>query len=256
MRAPVAERPPRRLSRVRVAAIETSGLTKVYRGGTVGIEELDLRVETGEIAGFVGPNGSGKTTTIRLLLDLLRPTHGSARVLGLDPRRSSVGIRSRTGFLPGDLAFHGSLTGRETLDFYGRLRRGATPRQGELLERLRLDSVALRRRVRTYSTGMRRKLGIVVALQHDPELAILDEPTTGLDPLVRRSCHEAIRAWRHGGHTLFLSSHDVLEVDALCDRVLVVRDGRLVAERTVAELRAQAGDARSLEDALLSFYSQ
>lgn len=237
-------------------AIATGGLTKIYRDGTTGIADLDVAVARGETAGFVGPNGSGKTTTIRLLLDLLRPTRGGARILGLDVRRDSLAVRRRVGFLPGDLAFHGSLRGRETLDFYARLRpdRGA-PRRAELLERLGLADRDLARRVHAYSTGMRRKLGLVVALQHDPELAILDEPTTGLDPLVRRSCHDAIRAWREGGRTLFLSSHDVLEVDALCDRVLIVRGGRLAAERTIDELRAEAGDARSLENALLSYYA-
>jgi ABC-2 type transport system ATP-binding protein len=237
-------------------ALVARGLTKVYRDGTAGIVDLDLEVARGETAGFVGPNGSGKTTTIRLLLDLLRPTRGGARVLGLDARRDSLAVRRRVGFLPGDLAFHGSLRGDETLDFYARLRpeRGA-PRQRELVERLGLSARDLRRRVGAYSTGMRRKLGLIVAMQHDPELAILDEPTTGLDPLVRRSCHDAIRAWRAGGRTLFLSSHDVLEVDALCDRVLIVRQGRLAAERTIEQLRTEAGDARSLEDALLSYYA-
>ena len=236
-------------------AVETRALTKTYGDGTVGIEDLDLEIAEGEIVGFVGPNGAGKTTTIRLLLDLLRPTRGTARILGHDTRKESLAVRRRVGFLPGDLAFHGELTGMETLEFYRRLRGGGAPRRDELLDRLGLGGDALARRVARYSTGMRRKLGLVVALQHDPELAILDEPTTGLDPLVRRSCHDAVRAWRRGGRTLFLSSHDVLEVDTLCDRVLVLRDGRLVAGRTLAELREQAGDARSLEDVLLGFYT-
>jgi ABC-2 type transport system ATP-binding protein len=237
-------------------ALVARGLTKVYRDGTTGIEDLDLTVARGETAGFVGPNGSGKSTTIRLVLDLLRPTRGEARVFGLDSRRESMAVRRRVGFLPGDLAFHGSLRGDETLEFYARLRRErGAPRRRELVERLGLSARDLRRRVRTYSTGMRRKLGLIVAMQHDPELAILDEPTTGLDPLVRRACHDAIRAWRDGGRTLFLSSHDVLEVDALCDRVLIVREGQLAAERTIEQLRTEAGGARSLEDALLSYYA-
>ncbi len=241
-----------------MTALETHGLGKTYRGGVVGIKALSLALPAGEVAGFVGPNGSGKTTTIRLLLDLLRATEGRATLLGLDSRRDSIEVRRRVGFLPGDLAFHGGLGGRETLDFYASLRPSRPPvLRAELLDRLGLDATVLARRVSTYSTGMRRKLGLAIALQHDPALAILDEPTTGLDPLVRRRYHDAIRAWkaRGAGRALFLCTHDMLEVEALCDRVLVVREGRLVADRRVEEMKAATDRARSLEDVILSYYA-
>ncbi|MDH3592252.1 MAG: ABC transporter ATP-binding protein [Planctomycetota bacterium] len=237
-----------------MAAIETHELTKIYRSGTVGISGLTLRVETGRVAGFVGPNGAGKTTTIRLLLDLLRPTAGSARVLGLDPVRASVKIRRATGYLPSDLVFYDSLSGRDTLAFLTRLRGGSHRLRNDLLDAVALSRADLGRRVGTYSTGMRKKLGLVAALQHDPELAFLDEPTTGLDPLVRRRCHEAISSWHASGRTLFLSSHDILEVERLCDEVFIVRDGRLMQSSSMADLLAEKKDARSLEDLILSWY--
>ena len=251
-----AERPHARIMPALVKAVETSALTRVYANGVVGIAELDMTVERGEVVGLVGPNGSGKTTTIRLLLDFLRPTSGKASVLGLDTRRDSLAIRKQIGFLPGDLTFHDSLTGEETLRLYERLRPETPPAsRDELLESLALSTDVLARPVGTYSTGMRRKLGLVVALQHDPTLAILDEPTNGLDPLMRRRCHEAIRRWRGGDRTLFLSTHDILEVDRLCDRVFVVRAGRLVAARAVEEFR-NGGDANDLEESILRYYEE
>jgi len=236
-------------------AIVTRGLTKRFRDGTVGVRDLALRVGEGATAALVGPNGAGKTTTIRLLLDLIRPTSGEAEVLGRPVRGAGPSLRTRLGFLPGDLAFHAGLTGHETLGFFARLRAGRPPSlRAELLDRLGLGDGDLRRKVQAYSTGMRRKLGLVVALQHDPQLAILDEPTTGLDPLVRRRCHDAIRGWRGKGRTLLLSSHDMLEVDALAERVLIVRAGELVADRDVEDLRGAEGDPRALEDRVLAWY--
>ncbi|MHC4340506.1 MAG: ABC transporter ATP-binding protein [Planctomycetota bacterium] len=240
-----------------MTAIEARSLTKIYRNGVVGVENLDLSMQRGEIAGLVGPNGSGKTTTIRLLLDFLRPTRGEAKVLGLDAHRDSVAVRRRVGFLPGDLAFHGSLSGQQTLEFYSSLRRHRPPvLRRELLDRLKLEPSVMRRRVATYSTGMRRKLGLVLALEHDPELAVLDEPTAGLDPLVRRACHEVIGGWQAQGRTLFLCTHDILEVETLCHRVLVVREGRLVASEPMEALRERTKDARSLEDEILGHYAE
>jgi len=239
----------------RVDGIVTRSLTKRYADGTLGISDLDLRVRSGTTAALVGPNGAGKTTAIRLLLDLIRPTAGEAHVLGLPVRGAANEIRRRLGFLPGDLAFHPGLSGDETLRFFASLRPDRPPRlRRDLLDRLGLAASDLRRRVHGYSTGMRRKLGLVAALQHDPELAILDEPTTGLDPLVRRRCHDAIRAWRENGRTLLLSSHDMLEVDALAELVLIVREGRLVASDTVTGLRGPDGDPRALEERVLAWY--
>ncbi len=238
-------------------AVRTAGLTKIYGQDVVGVEDLTLRVEVGESFGFVGPNGSGKTTTIRLLMDFMRPTRGSAHVLGLGAHTHSMAVRRRVGFLPGDLALYPDLTGHGTLDFFARLRAGREPcLREQLLEQLDFPAEALGRRVATYSTGMRQKLGLTVALQHDPELAILDEPTTGLDPLVRRSFHETIRDWLGRGRTLFLSSHDIGEVEALCKRVCVLREGHIVADDETANLRAAGAAGASLEDAILSFYKR
>ncbi|MGQ0614035.1 MAG: ABC transporter ATP-binding protein [Planctomycetaceae bacterium] len=240
-----------------MTVLRTEGLTKVYRNGALGIADLDLEVRAGEVLAFVGPNGAGKTTTIRLLLDFLRPTRGTASVLGLDSRKDSLAVRRRIGFLPGDLALYGSLTGEETLELFARLRGERKPAlREELLGWLAIPPEMLRRKVGTLSTGTRQKLGLLVALQHNPSLAILDEPTTGLDPLVRRHFHDAIRRWRTQAHTLFLSSHDIAEVELLCDRVCIVKSGRLAALDTVAGLRAAAPQAASLEEAILSHYAR
>ncbi|MGH7162504.1 MAG: ABC transporter ATP-binding protein [Planctomycetota bacterium] len=237
-------------------AVETRGLTKIYKGGVTGLADLDLEVETGEVVGLVGPNGSGKTTTIRLLLDLLRPTRGSCRIFSLDARRDSLEIRRRVGFLPGDLALYDGLTAHETLALSARLRRGAAPSLREsLLARLGVPSEALDRRVKTLSTGTRQKLGLLIALQHDPSLAILDEPTTGLDPLVRRRFHDAIVSWRGRGRTLLLCSHDIAEVALLCDRVCVLRDGAMVAQIPLEGGDAARRDGAALEERILSHYA-
>ncbi|MFQ5843441.1 MAG: ABC transporter ATP-binding protein [Planctomycetota bacterium] len=238
-----------------MGAVVTERLTKIYRRGVVGVVDLDLRVAPGDTFGFVGPNASGKTTTIRLLMDLLRPTRGRAEILGLDTRRQSMEVRRRVGFLPGDLVLYDDLTGRQTLRLFARLRPGREPSlRDTLLMHLDFPEEALDRRVATYSTGMRQKIGLTVALQHDPVLAILDEPTTGLDPLVRRSFHDTIRQWLRPDRTLFLSSHDIAEVEALCRTVCVLRQGRVVAHDTTERLKEGAGTGASLEDAILSHY--
>ncbi|MBN1417362.1 MAG: ABC transporter ATP-binding protein [Planctomycetes bacterium] len=216
--------------------METEGLTKRY-GRAVGIEDLALRVERGEIFGFLGPNGAGKTTTIRLLMAFIRPTSGTARVLGLDPRRDEVAVRARVGYMPGEGQLPGGATG------VGLLRRLShiTPRtdpalRARLLERLDLDPT---RRIRAMSHGMKRKLLAVQALAHRPELIILDEPTQGMDPLARRELEETVKEARDGGATVFLSSHDLAEVERICDRVGIVRAGRLVLVESVAAIRAR-----------------
>ncbi len=217
--------------------IEAERLTKRY-GGDRGISDLDLIVEPGEVFGYLGPNGAGKTTTIRLLLDLIRPTSGRARVLGMDCRRDSVAIRRRVGYLPGDLRLYMSLSGRELLTYFAGLRGGVSDvRVREVADRLDCD---LSREIRTLSSGNRQKLGLIQAFMHDPELLILDEPTNGLDPLVQQVFYEIVRGARDAGRTVFLSSHVLPEVQRVCDRVAILRSGRLVAVERVADLRARA----------------
>jgi ABC-2 type transport system ATP-binding protein len=217
--------------------IETARLSKSYPGAR-GILDLDLVVERGEVFGFLGPNGAGKTTTIRLLLDLIRPTAGTAKVLGRDARRESLAIRRRVGYLPGELSLYGRLTGRETLRYFAGLRGGVDWRYvAELSERLDCD---LTRRNAELSSGNRRKLGLVQALMHRPELLILDEPTSGLDPLVQHEFHQLIAESRAAGQSVFLSSHVLPEVQRVCDRVAFIREARLVAVESVGDLIGRA----------------
>ena len=220
--------------------IETRGLTRFY-GHTVGIEDIDLEIRPGEIFGFLGPNGAGKTTTIRLLLDLIRPTRGQATVFGTPVRAAS--IRRRVGYLPGELSLDGRMTGLQTLRLLAALN-GGDPRdgvlaqhRGSLTERLGLTGRDLERRVREYSRGMKQKVGLVAAFQHRPDLLILDEPTTGLDPLVREVVFQLMAEAKEGGATVFHSSHVLSEVDRTCDRVGVLREGRLVSVLSVHESR-------------------
>ena len=222
-------------------AIETVGLTKHYgqSPSIKALESLDIAVREGEIFGFLGPNGSGKSTTIRLLLGFLHPTAGSGRVLGLDTVRDSVAIRRRLGYLPSGIALYDTLTGEQVLDYLGELSGRPSSRRAELCERLELPARTLKRLVRDYSRGMRQKVGIVQALQHDPELAILDEPTEGLDPLMQRSFYEILDSLKAAGRTIFFSSHVLSEVERVCDRVAIVRGGRLVALEETAALLAR-----------------
>ena len=222
-------------------AIETAGLTKYYGQSPPikALESLDIAVRQGEIFGFLGPNGSGKSTTIRLLLGFLHPTAGSGRVLGLDAVRDSVAIRRRLGYLPSGIALYDTLTGEQLLDYLGELTGRPSSRRAELCERLELSARTLKRLVRDYSRGMRQKVGIVQALQHDPELAILDEPTEGLDPLMQRSFYEILDSLKAAGRTIFFSSHVLSEVERVCDRVAIVRAGRLVALEETAVLLAR-----------------
>jgi ABC-2 type transport system ATP-binding protein len=218
------------------AAIHTSGLTKYYNHRIPALESLDLVVRQGVVFGFLGPNGSGKSTTIRLLLGFLHPTAGSAQVLGLDIVRESVPIRRRIGYLPGGIALYDTLTGEQLLDYLGTLTGRPSIRRRELCERLELSASTLKRLVRDYSRGMRQKVGIVQALQHDPELAILDEPSEGLDPLMQRAFYEILDVLKRDARTIFFSSHVLSEVERVCDRVAIVRQGRLVAVEETAAL--------------------
>src|SRR6187399_2189866 len=220
------------------AVISTRGLTKHY-GPIHALVDLDLEVRQGEIFGFLGPNGAGKSTAIRTLLGYLLPTRGGAQVLGLDIVNESVEIRRRTGYLPGGIALYDSLSGEEVLDYLVDLQGREPHRRAELCERLELPTSVLRRKVRDYSRGMRQKIGVVQALQHDPELAILDEPTEGLDPLMQHAFYGLLEDRRRAGRTVFFSSHVLSEVERVCDRLAIIRHGRLVALEDVAGLLAR-----------------
>ena len=218
-------------------AIVTSGLTKDYGSGR-GLFGLDLEIEPGEVFGFLGPNGAGKSTTLRLLVDLIRPTYGSARLLGLDSRKDSLAIRRRVGFLPGDLALYPKLNGGAVLDYLARVRGGVRSRvRDSLVERFDAD---LNRPIHQLSTGNRQKLGLIQAFMHEPELLILDEPISGLDPLVQQSFHALLADVSAEGRTVFLSSHTLSEIERVTDRLAILRQGRLVVVDSVENLRKVA----------------
>ena len=215
-------------------AIRTAKLTKDYGVGR-GLFDLDLQVSAQEVFGYLGPNGSGKTTTIRLLMGMIRPTGGSAYVFGLDCMRDAVAVKRKVGYLPGDVPQFGSLTGDEIVAYLGGMRGGVDRRRvREISERFQLD---LGRRFREYSSGNKQKLAIVLAFMHRPDLLILDEPTSGLDPLNQQEFYAMLREARDDGATVFLSSHVLSEVERVCDRVGIVRDGRLVRVALLDELR-------------------
>jgi ABC-2 type transport system ATP-binding protein len=218
-------------------AIAATGLSKDYGSGR-GLFGLDLEVGHGEVFGFLGPNGAGKSTTMRLLLDLIKPTSGSARILGLDTGAESLEIRRRVGFLPGDLALYPKLTGRAVLDYLARLRGGVDPRiRDSLVDRFDAE---LDRPLRQLSTGNRQKLGLIQAFMHEPELLILDEPIAGLDPLVQQSFHELLGEVSAQGRTVFLSSHTLSEVERVTQRLAILREGRLVVVDSLENLRKVA----------------
>ena len=217
-----------------MTVIETQCLTKSY-GSHRGIVDVDLAVEEGEIFGFLGPNGAGKTTTIRLLLDLIRPTSGVARVFGIESSADPAAIHRRVGYLPGEFALFDRLTGSQTIEYFASLRGGVDARhQAGLIERFDLDPT---RRFREYSKGNKQKVGLVIALQHRPDLLVLDEPTAGLDPLVQQTFFEVLRESAAAGRTVFLSSHILGEVEKTCDRVAIIREGRIVTVGRVDALR-------------------
>jgi ABC-2 type transport system ATP-binding protein len=232
-----------------MGVITAEGLAKHYRSRTLSrgraagtvraLDGVSLDVREGEIFGFLGPNGAGKSTLIRLLLGFLHPTSGHATVMGLDTERESVAIRARTGYLPGGIALYDGLTGERHLDYLAELSGRPPVRRRELCDRLELTPRTLDRPIRDYSRGMRQKIGIVQALQHDPELAILDEPSEGLDPLMQRAFYSILDDVRAAGRTVFFSSHVLSEVERVCDRVAIVRAGRLVALEDVAALVAR-----------------
>jgi ABC-2 type transport system ATP-binding protein len=219
-----------------VAAISICGITKQY-GKLRAVNNLNLEVNQGEILGFLGLNGAGKTTTIRILLDLLRPTGGQAFIFGHDCQADGLEARSNIGYLPGEMGIYSDLTGREVLDLLGGLTGRAVDKKhrGKLQERLDLPDSDLRRRLREYSTGMKRKLGLIQAFQADPLLLILDEPTEGLDPLMQESFYGLLADAKQRGRTVFMSSHVLSEVDRVCDRIAILRNGELVLLSAVDE---------------------
>ncbi|HEX6231088.1 MAG TPA: ABC transporter ATP-binding protein [Actinomycetota bacterium] len=222
--------------------IVVDGLTKSY-GRQRGVVDLSFSVRPGEVFGYLGPNGAGKTTTIRTVLDFIRPTSGRATVLGMDSRADSVEIHRRVGYLPGEFSLYDHLTGGEYLTYLANLRGGVPdPRIGELAKRLDLDLSA---RIRSLSHGNRQKVGLIQAFMHRPELLVLDEPTTGLDPLMQHVFYGMLAEARADGRTVFLSSHVMPEVERVCDRVGIIREGRLAAIEDIGDLRAK--EIRTLE---------
>ena len=224
-----------------LAAISIQGLTKRF-GSLTAVHNLTLEIAQGEILGFLGLNGAGKTTTIRILLDLLRPTAGRASVFGHDCQADGLKARSNLGYLPGEMGIYSDLTGRAVLDLLAGLdgRTPGRPYRRQLQERLDLPDRDLDRRLRVYSSGMKRKLGLIQAFQSDPALLILDEPTEGLDPLMQESFNQLVTDVKRRGRTVFMSSHVLSEVDRVCDRIALLRKGELVLLSTVEELRTVA----------------
>ncbi|MEW6226216.1 MAG: ABC transporter ATP-binding protein [Chloroflexota bacterium] len=215
-----------------MSIIRTERLTKSY-GEHRGIVDVDLEVAENEIFGFLGPNGAGKTTTIRTLLDLIRPTSGKAFVFDIESTVDPVSIHRRVGYIPGEFALYDRLTGGQTIEYFGNLRGGVDRAYRDaLIERLGVDPS---RKFKEYSKGNKQKIGLVIALQHRPELLILDEPTSGLDPLVQQAFYGLVRDAKDEGRTVFVSSHILSEVERTCDRVAIIREGQLVkVDRTEA----------------------
>ena len=217
--------------------INTTKLTKYY-GKQLGIMEVDLSVYRGEVFGYLGPNGAGKTTTIRTLLDFIRPSGGAAAIFGLDARQGSVAIHRRVGYLNGELALYDDMTGEELLRYLGNLRGGLDWQYvKELAARFQCD---LSRRIQGLSLGNKQKLGLLQAFMHKPELLILDEPTNGLDPLMQHEFYDLLNETKKEGRTIFLSSHILPEVEKVCDRVGIIRQGKLITVETIESLKSHS----------------
>jgi beta-exotoxin I transport system ATP-binding protein len=227
---------------VSAPAIRLERLGKRY-GRLTALRDVSLDVQPGEVFGFLGLNGAGKTTTIRILLDLVRPTSGRASIFGADCQARGLDVRASLGYLPGEPGFYGEMTGGATLDLLGRLARRPVDSawRGNLLDRLEFAAADLRRPMREYSTGMKRKLGIVQAFQSDPPLLVLDEPTEGLDPLMQEAFYDLVALSRRRERTVFMSSHVLPEVERVCDRIGLLRGGELVLLSPVQDVRSLAG---------------
>ena len=217
--------------------IETNNLTKYY-GKIKGIENVTFSVKKGENFGFLGPNGAGKTTTIRTLLGLLKPTGGKAYIFGLNVEEDSVEIKQDIGYIPGDLNLYGHMTGKQFLNYFISLRNSDMYLLEDLLS---IFDVPLNRKIKGYSKGMKQQLGIIQAFMHDPELVIMDEPTSGLDPLLQQEFYKFINKEKKKGRTMFFSSHILSEVDKICDRVAIIREGNIVALEDVDALKNKKG---------------
>lgn len=220
-----------------MAVIEAKGLSKQYPNGR-GIFQIDLSVEQGEIFGFLGPNGAGKSTTIRTLMGFLHPQSGAASILGHDVVRDGLAVRRLVGYLPSEITLYDDLTGEQQIAFSLKVR-GQQERMAQARQLAQRLGVELNRRVRTLSRGQKQKVAIVTALAHDPQVLIMDEPTTGLDPLAQEIFHTLLREEAARGKTVFISSHILSEVEGLCDRVAIIRDGRIVTTDTVSGLKTQ-----------------
>ncbi|MHC1598534.1 MAG: ABC transporter ATP-binding protein, partial [Candidatus Methanofastidiosia archaeon] len=225
--------------------IEVDSLTKYYEERAMlkkkrnrGIENITFDVNKGEIFGFLGPNGAGKTTTMRVLLDLLRPTSGKAKIFGKDSVEDSKIIKEQLGYIPGDINFYKAMTGGELLTYYEQLYGLPAPLKDELVKYF---DIPLNRIVNGYSRGMKQKLAIIQAFMHDPDLVIMDEPTTGLDPLVQQKFYDFLISQKKRGKTIFISTHILAEAQKVCDRVAIIRNGRIVAIENVAEILARSG---------------
>ncbi len=219
-----------------MAIIEVKNLTKYY-GKTLGIEDVAFSVEQGEIFGFLGPNGAGKTTTIRLLIDLLRPNSGTIELFGIPLRRNQVEMRARIGYLPGDFSPYGDMTVSRFLNYMAKFRSRSPQLRPWLLDKLNITDQNLSQKIKHLSHGTRQKIGIVFALEHHPDLAILDEPTLGLDPLVQEAFYEILWRFQDDGKTIFLSSHILPEVEKVCQRVAIIRQGKIVALEEIQKLK-------------------
>src|SRR5215471_13027939 len=230
----------------RQPVIEVNHLIKTYGGArpVKAVRDISFAVQMGEIFGFLGPNGAGKTTTIRCMLDVIRPSSGTIRVLGFDSQHDRLELHKHIGYLPGDVRLPGQMTGKQVIDYFSRLQGLEPVMLNDLIARF---DVEVKRPMKTYSKGMRQKIGIVLAFMCDPEVLILDEPTSGLDPLLQRTFHELLLEEQARGKTIFMSSHIMSDVEKVCQRVAVIRSGGLVTLEEVEKLREKAGQRVTVE---------